>query len=102
MGRRPEQQAQQGSQQGGQGEGRPQAERRTERRPPRERRSDKPAEDKPAEGAEFSVDKWDFLLIGLTETYICYYRWDYTSIPEVSYKLTNFSTWLTTWAVVRT
>ncbi|XP_017335300.1 SERPINE1 mRNA binding protein 1a isoform X1 [Ictalurus punctatus] len=57
MGRRPEQQAQQGSQQGGQGEGRPQAERRTERRPPRERRSDKPAEDKPAEGAEFSVDK---------------------------------------------
>ncbi|KAB5584371.1 hypothetical protein PHYPO_G00106710 [Pangasianodon hypophthalmus] len=73
MGRRPEQQqAQQGSQQqpqqqqqqqqqqqpqGGQGEGRPQAERRTERRPPRERRSDKPSEDKPAEGGEFSVDK---------------------------------------------
>ncbi|XP_060723493.1 SERPINE1 mRNA binding protein 1a isoform X2 [Tachysurus vachellii] len=61
MGRRPEQQAQQGSQQqqqqGGQGEGRPQAERRTERRPPRERRSDKPAEDKPAEGGEFSVEK---------------------------------------------
>ncbi|XP_027010252.1 SERPINE1 mRNA binding protein 1a isoform X1 [Tachysurus fulvidraco] len=61
MGRRPEQQAQQGSQQqqqqGGQGEGRPQAERRTERRPPRERRPDKPAEDKPAEGGEFSVEK---------------------------------------------
>ncbi|KAI5109425.1 SERPINE1 mRNA binding protein 1a isoform X1, partial [Silurus meridionalis] len=63
MGRRPEQPAQQGSQQrsehpqGGQGEGRPQAERRTERRPPRERRPDKPAEDKPAEGGEFSVEK---------------------------------------------
>lgn len=65
MGRRPEQQTQQGSQQqqqGGQGEGRPQAERRTERRPPRERRPDKPAEDKPAEGGEFSAEKWDWLI----------------------------------------
>ncbi|XP_053354855.1 SERPINE1 mRNA binding protein 1a isoform X2 [Clarias gariepinus] len=78
MGRRPEQQAQQGSQQQqhhhhqqpppqqhqqqqgrgeGQGEGRPQAERRTERRPPRERRPDKPAEEKPAEGGESSAEK---------------------------------------------
>ncbi|XP_036426565.1 SERPINE1 mRNA binding protein 1a isoform X2 [Colossoma macropomum] len=58
MGRRPEQQGQQGSQQqGGQGEGRPQAERRPDRRPPRERRPDKPADEKPAEGGEFSVEK---------------------------------------------
>ncbi|TSL22041.1 Plasminogen activator inhibitor 1 RNA-binding protein [Bagarius yarrelli] len=61
MARRPEQQAQQGSQQhqqqqGGQGEGRPQAERRTDRRPPRERRPEKPVEDKPSEGGEMSVD----------------------------------------------
>ncbi|XP_048831850.1 SERPINE1 mRNA binding protein 1a isoform X1 [Brienomyrus brachyistius] len=62
VGRRPEQQAphsgqqgpQQGAQQGPQGEARP-GERRPERRPPRERRFDKPAEDKP-EGGEFSVD----------------------------------------------
>lgn len=61
MARRPEQQAQQGSQQhqqqGGQGEGRPQAERRTDRRPPRERRPDKPVEEKPAEGGEISVER---------------------------------------------
>ncbi|XP_043097615.1 SERPINE1 mRNA binding protein 1a isoform X1 [Puntigrus tetrazona] len=58
MGRRPEQQGQPGSQpQGGQGEGRPPADRRPDRRPPRERRFDKPAEEKPAEGGEFSVEK---------------------------------------------
>ncbi|XP_067315995.1 SERPINE1 mRNA binding protein 1a isoform X1 [Pseudorasbora parva] len=62
MGRRPEQPGQPGSgpqqqQQGGQGEGRPPADRRPERRPPRERRFDKPADEKPAEGGEFSVDK---------------------------------------------
>uniref|UniRef100_A0A8C2CDN0 Plasminogen activator inhibitor 1 RNA-binding protein-like n=1 Tax=Cyprinus carpio TaxID=7962 RepID=A0A8C2CDN0_CYPCA len=58
MGRRPEQQGQTGfQQQGGQGEGRPPADRRPERRPPRERRFDKPADEKPAEGGEFSVEK---------------------------------------------
>ncbi|XP_016088008.1 plasminogen activator inhibitor 1 RNA-binding protein-like isoform X2 [Sinocyclocheilus grahami] len=58
MGRRPEQQGQPGSQpQGGQGEGRPPADRRPDRRPPRERRFDKPADEKPAEGGEFSVEK---------------------------------------------
>ncbi|XP_016431570.1 plasminogen activator inhibitor 1 RNA-binding protein-like isoform X2 [Sinocyclocheilus rhinocerous] len=58
MGRRPEQQGQTGSQQqGGQGEGRPPADRRPDRRPPRERRFDKPADEKPAEGGEFSVEK---------------------------------------------
>ncbi|XP_056316090.1 SERPINE1 mRNA binding protein 1a isoform X2 [Danio aesculapii] len=70
MGRRPEQQGQQGSQQqqqqqqqqapqqqAGQGEGRPPADRRPDRRPPRERRFDKPADEKPAEGGEFSVEK---------------------------------------------
>ncbi|XP_065128815.1 SERPINE1 mRNA-binding protein 1 isoform X3 [Paramisgurnus dabryanus] len=57
MGRRPEQPGQTGSQQqGGQGEARPPAERRPDRRPPRERRFDKPADDKPAEGGEFSVE----------------------------------------------
>lgn len=62
VGRRPEQPAQpaqSGSQhQGGQGEGRPPADRRPDRRPPRERRFDKPADEKPAEGGEFSVEKW--------------------------------------------
>ncbi|XP_016346945.1 plasminogen activator inhibitor 1 RNA-binding protein-like isoform X1 [Sinocyclocheilus anshuiensis] len=58
MGRRPEQQGQTGSQQqGSQGEGRPPADRRPDRRPPRERRFDKPADEKPAEGGEFSVEK---------------------------------------------
>ncbi|XP_048056002.1 SERPINE1 mRNA binding protein 1a isoform X1 [Megalobrama amblycephala] len=61
VGRRPEQPAQpaqSGSQQqGGQGEGRPPADRRPDRRPPRERRFDKPADEKPAEGGEFSVEK---------------------------------------------
>ncbi|KAA0712970.1 RNA-binding protein PAI1 [Triplophysa tibetana] len=63
VGRRPEQQGQPGSQQqgsqqqGGQGEARPPADRRPDRRPPRERRFDKPADDKPAEGGEFSVEK---------------------------------------------
>lgn len=58
MGRRPEQSGQPGSQQqGGQGDGRPPTERRTDRRPPRERRFDKPADEKPAEGGEFSVEK---------------------------------------------
>ncbi|NWW76499.1 PAIRB protein, partial [Climacteris rufus] len=51
IGRRPDQQQQQQQQQG---EGKP-IDRRPERRPPRERRFDKPAEDK-GEGGEFSVD----------------------------------------------
>ncbi|MFT7809020.1 plasminogen activator inhibitor 1 RNA-binding protein isoform X6 [Arapaima gigas] len=68
VGRKPEQQQQQqqqqqpgshqgqaGSQQGGPGEGRP-GDRRPDRRPPRERRFDRPVEDKP-EGGEFSVEK---------------------------------------------
>ncbi|XP_031419233.1 plasminogen activator inhibitor 1 RNA-binding protein isoform X1 [Clupea harengus] len=56
VGRRPEQPNQAGPQhQGGQGEGR-QGDRRPDRRPPRERRFDKPAEDKP-DGGEFPVDK---------------------------------------------
>ncbi|KAG1933659.1 plasminogen activator inhibitor 1 RNA-binding protein [Pimephales promelas] len=60
VGRRPEGQPGQASSQhpggqGGQGEGRP-SDRRPERRPPRERRFDKPADEKP-EGGEFSVDK---------------------------------------------
>ncbi|KAG1938545.1 plasminogen activator inhibitor 1 RNA-binding protein [Pimephales promelas] len=58
MGRRPDQPGQPGpQQQGGQGEGRPPADRRPDRRPPRERRFDKPADEKPAEGGEFSVEK---------------------------------------------
>ncbi|XP_058634263.1 SERPINE1 mRNA binding protein 1a isoform X2 [Onychostoma macrolepis] len=58
VGRRPEQQGQPASQpQGGQGEARPPADRRPDRRPPRERRFDKPADEKPAEGGEFSVEK---------------------------------------------
>ncbi|XP_022610853.1 plasminogen activator inhibitor 1 RNA-binding protein-like isoform X2 [Seriola dumerili] len=57
VGRRPDQQGQPGSQhQGGQGEGRP-GDKRPDRRPPRERRFEKPAEDKPEGGGEFSVDK---------------------------------------------
>ncbi|XP_023190557.1 plasminogen activator inhibitor 1 RNA-binding protein-like isoform X1 [Xiphophorus maculatus] len=57
VGRRPDQQGQSGSQhQGGQGEGRP-ADKRPDRRPPRERRFEKPAEDKPEGGADFPVDK---------------------------------------------
>ncbi|KAG9351051.1 hypothetical protein JZ751_024941 [Albula glossodonta] len=57
VGRKPDQQGpQQGSQQqGGPGEGRP-GDRRPDRRPPRERRFDKPGEEKP-EGGEFSVEK---------------------------------------------
>ncbi|XP_074859476.1 SERPINE1 mRNA-binding protein 1 isoform X5 [Carettochelys insculpta] len=51
IGRRPDQQQQQQPQ----GEGKP-IDRRQERRPPRERRFDKPAEEK-GEGGEFSVDK---------------------------------------------
>lgn len=51
IGRRPDQQQQQQQQ----GEGKP-IDRRPERRPPRERRFEKPAEDK-GEGGEFSVDK---------------------------------------------
>lgn len=54
VGRRPDQQGQPGSQH--QGEGR-QGDRRPERRPPRERRFEKPTEDKPEGGAEFSTDK---------------------------------------------
>lgn len=65
VGRRPDQQGQPGSQaQGGQGEGRP-GDKRPDRRPPRERRFEKPAEDKPeggggggGGGGEFSADKW--------------------------------------------
>ncbi|KAK7944818.1 hypothetical protein WMY93_000546 [Mugilogobius chulae] len=59
VGRRPEQQGQSGPQhQGGQGEGRP-ADKRSDRRPPRERRFEKPSEDKPEGGGigEFSTDK---------------------------------------------
>ncbi|TWW72796.1 RNA-binding protein PAI1 [Takifugu flavidus] len=57
VGRRPDQQSQPGSQhQGGQGEGRP-GDKRPERRPPRERRFEKPAEDKSEGVGEFSVDK---------------------------------------------
>uniref|UniRef100_A0A3P9IWH4 SERPINE1 mRNA binding protein 1b n=1 Tax=Oryzias latipes TaxID=8090 RepID=A0A3P9IWH4_ORYLA len=57
VGRRPEQQGQPGSQhQGGQGEGRP-GDKRPDRRPPRERRFEKPAEDKPEAGGEFPADK---------------------------------------------
>ncbi|XP_041126015.1 plasminogen activator inhibitor 1 RNA-binding protein-like isoform X1 [Polyodon spathula] len=65
VGRRPDQQGQSGFQQQGpppaaqqhvgQGEGRP-GERRPDRRPPRERRFDRPVEEKP-EGGEFSVEK---------------------------------------------
>ncbi|XP_068460820.1 SERPINE1 mRNA-binding protein 1-like isoform X2 [Clinocottus analis] len=63
VGRRPDQQGQPGSQNqgghgghGGQGEGRP-GDKRPDRRPPRERRFEKPAEDKPEGGGEFSADK---------------------------------------------
>ncbi|XP_061094780.1 SERPINE1 mRNA binding protein 1a isoform X2 [Conger conger] len=60
VGRRPDQQAPQPGppgpqQQGGPGEGRP-SDRRPDRRPPRERRFDKPSDEKP-EGGEFSVEK---------------------------------------------
>ncbi|MEQ2178069.1 hypothetical protein GOODEAATRI_010135 [Goodea atripinnis] len=56
VGRRPDQQGQSGSQhQGGQGEGRP-ADKRSDRRPPRERRFEKPAEDKPEGGTDLPVD----------------------------------------------
>ncbi|KAM8839164.1 SERPINE1 mRNA-binding protein 1-like isoform 1-T1 [Synchiropus picturatus] len=58
VGRRPDQQGQPGAQhQGGQGEGRP-ADKRPDRRPPRERRFEKPSEDKPEGSGEFSVDKY--------------------------------------------
>lgn len=57
VGRRQDQQSQPGSQhQGGQGEGRP-GEKRPDRRPPRERRFEKPTEDKPEGGGEFPTDK---------------------------------------------
>ncbi|XP_056148733.1 plasminogen activator inhibitor 1 RNA-binding protein isoform X1 [Lampris incognitus] len=57
VGRRPDQQGQSGPQhQGVQGEGRP-GDRRPDRRPPRERRFDKPAEEKPEGGGEFSAEK---------------------------------------------
>ena len=61
VGRRPDQQAPQPGQpgpqqQGGPGETRP-SDRRPDRRPPRERRFDKPSDEKP-EGSEFSVEKW--------------------------------------------
>ncbi|KAM9845293.1 SERPINE1 mRNA-binding protein 1 isoform 1-T1 [Aulostomus maculatus] len=56
VGRRPDQQGQPGTQhQGGQGEGRP-GEKRPDRRPPRERRFEKPTEDKAEGGGEFSTD----------------------------------------------
>uniref|UniRef100_A0A3B4D525 Hyaluronan/mRNA-binding protein domain-containing protein n=2 Tax=Pygocentrus nattereri TaxID=42514 RepID=A0A3B4D525_PYGNA len=57
VGRKQEQQGQSGPphHQGAPGEGRP-GERRADRRPPRERRFEKPAEDKP-EGGETSVEK---------------------------------------------
>ncbi|KAG7457226.1 hypothetical protein MATL_G00244300 [Megalops atlanticus] len=60
VGRRPDQPSPQGGQpgsqqQGGPGEGRT-GDRRPERRPPRERRFDKPSEEKP-EGGDFSVEK---------------------------------------------
>ncbi|XP_071983448.1 SERPINE1 mRNA-binding protein 1 isoform X1 [Engystomops pustulosus] len=61
VGRRPDQQQQapqqqQQSSQAPQGEGKPTDRRPVERRPPRERRFDKPAEEK-GEGGEFSVDR---------------------------------------------
>ncbi|KAF7223181.1 SERPINE1 mRNA-binding protein 1 isoform X3 [Nothobranchius furzeri] len=57
VGRRPDQQGQSGPQhQGGQSEARP-GDKRPERRPPRERRFEKPAEDKPEGGAEIPSDK---------------------------------------------
>lgn len=52
VGRRPDQQLQ--------GEGKI-IDRRPERRPPRERRFEKPLEEK-GEGGEFSVDRQDFLI----------------------------------------
>ncbi|XP_037538079.1 plasminogen activator inhibitor 1 RNA-binding protein isoform X3 [Nematolebias whitei] len=56
VGRRPDQQGQSGSQhQGGQGEGRP-GDKRPDRRPPRERRFEKPAEERPEGSAEFPAD----------------------------------------------
>uniref|UniRef100_A0A3B1IE15 SERPINE1 mRNA binding protein 1b n=1 Tax=Astyanax mexicanus TaxID=7994 RepID=A0A3B1IE15_ASTMX len=58
VGRKQDQQGQSGGpphHQGAPGEGRP-AERRADRRPPRERRFEKPAEDKP-EGGDAAVDK---------------------------------------------
>ncbi|XP_028328691.1 plasminogen activator inhibitor 1 RNA-binding protein isoform X2 [Gouania willdenowi] len=57
VGRRPDQQGQSGSQHpGGPSEARS-GDKRPERRPPRERRFEKPSEDKPEGGGEFSVDK---------------------------------------------
>uniref|UniRef100_A0AAZ1XDX9 Hyaluronan/mRNA-binding protein domain-containing protein n=1 Tax=Oreochromis aureus TaxID=47969 RepID=A0AAZ1XDX9_OREAU len=57
VGRRADQQGQSGSQhQGAQGEGRP-GDKRPDRRPPRERRFEKPAEDKPEGAGEFTVEK---------------------------------------------
>ncbi|XP_020795129.2 plasminogen activator inhibitor 1 RNA-binding protein-like [Boleophthalmus pectinirostris] len=57
VGRRQDQQGQPGPQhQGGQGEGRP-ADKRPDRRPPRERRFEKPSEEKTEGGGEFSTDK---------------------------------------------
>ncbi|CAN9503131.1 unnamed protein product [Ophioblennius macclurei] len=57
VGRRPDQQGQSGPQhQGGQGEGRS-GDKRPDRRPPRERRFEKPAEDKPEGGGDFPADK---------------------------------------------
>uniref|UniRef100_A0AAX7USX1 Hyaluronan/mRNA-binding protein domain-containing protein n=1 Tax=Astatotilapia calliptera TaxID=8154 RepID=A0AAX7USX1_ASTCA len=57
VGRRADQQGQSGSQhQGVQGEGRP-GDKRPDRRPPRERRFEKPAEDKPEGAGEFTVEK---------------------------------------------
>ncbi|XP_072275545.1 SERPINE1 mRNA-binding protein 1 isoform X2 [Pyxicephalus adspersus] len=60
VGRRPDQQQQQPPQQqpsqAPQGEGKPIDRRQTDRRPPRERRFEKPAEEK-GEGGEFSVDR---------------------------------------------
>ncbi|XP_056326850.1 plasminogen activator inhibitor 1 RNA-binding protein isoform X1 [Danio aesculapii] len=57
VGRKPEQQQGPASSQhpGGPGEGRP-GDRRPDRRPPRERRFDKPSDEKP-EGGDFSADK---------------------------------------------
>ncbi|XP_075877014.1 SERPINE1 mRNA-binding protein 1 isoform X2 [Nelusetta ayraudi] len=61
VGRRPDQQGQPGFQhqggQGGQGEGGRSGDKRPDRRPPRERRFEKPAEDKPEGGGELPADK---------------------------------------------
>lgn len=60
VGRRPDQQQQPPQQQPSQaplGEGKPIDRRQTDRRPPRERRFEKPAEEKGEGGGEFSVDR---------------------------------------------